>query len=170
MSKSKNSRPSKTVSISPNAGEAKPTGDEAKTVDAKESAEKQDKGEKGEKQDKGEKGEKQDKHTLIDVASAPEEASESKKKGSGKQKLEFEGSLSRQEAVAQLEALAKGLAKGKISLQAKGQSVELSPSHHYDIELKAASKGSKERISIELSWRASSDPDQTLKVLVNDKD
>lgn len=146
MSKSKNSRPSKPVSIAPD------TSSEAAKSDAKESAE------------------KSDKETQIDVASSPEDSAEPKKKGSGKQKLEFEGSLSRQEAVEQLEALAKGLAKGKIQLQAKGQSVELTPSHHYDLELKAASKGSKERISIELSWRASSDPDQTLKVLVKDKD
>lgn len=152
MSKSKNSRPSKPVSIAPeSASEDKPASAEAK---------------KGNKEGE-EKGEKS---KLIDVASAAEEASQApKKKGSGKQKLEFEGSLSRQEAVAQLEALAKGLANGKIQLQAKGQSVELSPSHHYDLELKAASKGSKERLSIELSWRASSDADQTLKVLVNDK-
>lgn len=149
MSKPKNSRNAKPGSNSPVApNEGKPASNDTQVGDK-------------------EASDKSDKSTVIEVASSEQESSESKKKGAGKQKLEFEGSLSRQEAVAQLEALAKGLEKGKIQLQAKGQSIELSPSHHYDLELKAASKGSKERVSIELSWRASSDPEQTLKVLVN---
>lgn len=106
---------------------------------------------------------------LLDVAASSEDEAPAAR-GSRKQKLEFEGSMSRSEAFAQLDALAKGLEKGKIELQAKGQSVDLSPSHHFDVELKAATKGSKERISIELSWRADSDPEQKLKVIVGSDD
>lgn len=107
------------------------------------------------------------KEELLDVAASPEEA-ESAPKNSRKQKLEFEGSMSRAEAFAQLEAIAKGLEKGSIELQAKGQTVELSPSHHFDLELKASTKGSKERISIELAWRADCEPEQKLKVIVDE--
>lgn len=107
------------------------------------------------------------KEDLLDVTASPEEA-ESAPKSSRKQKLEFEGSMSRAEAFAQLEAIAKGLEKGSIELQAKGQTVELSPSHHFDLELKASTKGSKERISIELAWRADCEPEQKLKVIVDE--
>lgn len=103
---------------------------------------------------------------LLDVASADGEEQESTQVPK-KQKLEFEGSLSREEACAQLEAIVKGLAKGSLQLQAKGQSIRLSPSHHFEFELKASSKGSKERLCLELSWRA--DPEQSLEVIVDDK-
>lgn len=147
MTKSKSSRPTKT-SISSTQEEGKAAAPESANDIAK-----------------------KPKSELLEVSAAPGEGEPTPAaRGSRKQKLDFEGTMSRSEAVAQLDAIVKGLEKGKIELQAKGQTVELSPSHHYDIELKAATKGSKERISIELSWRADCEPDQKLKVIVDSKE
>lgn len=67
-------------------------------------------------------------------------------------KLEFEGTLSREEAIAYFEAIVSGLKKGSVRFRRAEQALELTPGAHIDVEVKVSQKARKNKISFELSW------------------
>ena len=68
--------------------------------------------------------------------------------------LSFEAPMSRQDAVAYLEALVSALRKGSIRLAGVEGELSLRPAAHVELEITARQKTSKERVRIEVSWRA----------------
>lgn len=70
-----------------------------------------------------------------------------------KTKLQFDSMLTRDEAAAYFEAIAKGLRKGSIHFHQSDESLDLAPAEHIGIEVKAQQKSGRQQISFELEWR-----------------
>ena len=79
-------------------------------------------------------------------------------------KVKFESVLAREEAVSYFEALIEGLRKGTIQLRQGGDSITLKPGPQVGIEVKAARKGEKEKISFEIVWRTEAAANADLKI------
>jgi amphi-Trp domain-containing protein len=74
-------------------------------------------------------------------------------KGKDKAKIKFASVMQRAEAVAYFSALVDGLRHGRLQFRHGMESVALEPSEQVAIEVKAARKGDKERVSFELEWK-----------------
>ena len=83
------------------------------------------------------------------------DASGGKGKAKSKAKIKFSSSMQRGEAVAYFSALVDGLRHGRLQFRHGEESVALEPSERVTIEVKAARKGDKERVSFELEWKRS---------------
>ena len=79
----------------------------------------------------------------------------SKHKAKGKAKIKFSSAMQRGEAVGYFSALVDGLRHGRLQFRHGEESVALEPSERVTIEVKAARKGDKERVSFELEWKRS---------------
>jgi amphi-Trp domain-containing protein len=79
-----------------------------------------------------------------------------------KAKIKFASVMQRSEAVAYFSALVDGLRHGRLQFRHGVESVALEPSEQVAIEVKAARKGEKERVSFELEWKRP--PRETLEV------
>lgn len=90
-------------------------------------------------------------------AKAPKE-----KKRPRRSRIKFQGSLSREEAVAYFEAIVAGLKKGSVQFKQGKESLEMSPPDHLEVEVRAARRGSKQAVSFELSWRGGTGSDLTI--------
>ena len=71
-----------------------------------------------------------------------------------KQSLEFASTMKADSAASYLEALARGLRAGYISIQSDGEfiALELSPDISVQVEAKSTGKG-RASLDVELSWR-----------------
>ena len=72
-------------------------------------------------------------------------------------KLSFESELSTDEALNYLVSLIRGIKGGKVTLRQGDETIALEPSGTMAVKVKAASKGRKEKLSFELSWRLPSE-------------
>jgi amphi-Trp domain-containing protein len=86
---------------------------------------------------------------------------EARKPSEGKQpasveptKLAFEGLLAREEAASYFEALIAGVRKGQVRFRRGDQALTLVPAAHIEVEVKAARKEGKEKLSFEMAWSA----------------
>ena len=77
-------------------------------------------------------------------------------------KVKYESSLPRDEAIAYFEAIVKGLKKGQIQFKQGDQNVIVAPAEYLEVEVKAARKGQKEKVSFEISWRTDAHADLTV--------
>ena len=84
------------------------------------------------------------------------EGAEAKPKPS-KLKVKFAAELHRDEAFIYFQSILDGLRKGKLQLKQGDKLLQLAPAESLEIEVKAAKKADKEKLSIELSWTDSTD-------------
>ena len=70
-----------------------------------------------------------------------------------KNKVKFAAQMQRAEAVAYFRALVDGLANGRLEFKQGEETLELAPSDLVSIEVKAAAKGEKQKVSFELEWK-----------------
>jgi amphi-Trp domain-containing protein len=82
-----------------------------------------------------------------------EEHTGARAKDKDKAKIKFASVMQRGEAVAYFSALVDGLRHGRLQFRHGVDSVALEPSEQVAIEVKAARKGEKERLSFELEWK-----------------
>jgi amphi-Trp domain-containing protein len=82
-----------------------------------------------------------------------EEHTGARAKDKEKAKIKFASVMQRNEAVAYFSALVDGLRHGRLQFRHGVDSVALEPSEQVAIEVKAARKGEKERVSFELEWK-----------------
>ncbi|HMQ20870.1 MAG TPA: amphi-Trp domain-containing protein [Planctomycetota bacterium] len=87
------------------------------------------------------------------LAVEAETANEEEKKASKKVEVEFENSMSREEAVSYFEAIVAGLKKGRLHIKQGDQSLDLEPGQQVDVEVQASRKKGRERICFEIAWR-----------------
>ena len=85
--------------------------------------------------------------------------------GKERSKVKFEGMLPREEAISYFEAIVAGMKKGTIQLRQGEESVTLKLPEQVSLEVKAATKGDKEKIRFELAWHAPAGSD--LKISSN---
>jgi amphi-Trp domain-containing protein len=78
-----------------------------------------------------------------------------------KVKIDFEGSMARNEAVSYFEAIIGGLRSGRLEFKQEGQTLVLSPPDRLEIEVKAQAKGDKCSVVFEIEW---SDKHRTLEI------
>ncbi|MEY4547202.1 MAG: Amphi-Trp domain [Pseudomonadota bacterium] len=88
----------------------------------------------------------------VDVSLDDDDES-SRAKDKGKAKIKFTSVMQRGEAVAYFSALVDGLRHGRLQFRHGMESVALEPSEQVAIEVKAARKGERERVSFELEWK-----------------
>jgi amphi-Trp domain-containing protein len=69
-----------------------------------------------------------------------------------KVKIDFEGSMARNEAVSYFEAIIGGLRSGRLEFKQEGQTLVLSPPDRLEIEVKAQAKGDKCSVVFEIEW------------------
>lgn len=84
-----------------------------------------------------------------------EEDEKSEKPKKTKEKLSFDASMAREEAVAYFESIVAGLRSGSITFRRDERALTLEVGTTLDIEVKAAKKGDKQKVSFEISWRGS---------------
>ncbi len=77
-------------------------------------------------------------------------------------KLAFSTSLPREEAVAYFEAIVAGLRNGAVEFRQSDESLALNPPEHLNLEVKAARKGDKSKISFEISWQGTRGAELTI--------
>ena len=82
-----------------------------------------------------------------------DEQTSARTKDKEKAKIKFASVMQRGEAVAYFSALVDGLRHGRLQFRHGVDSVALEPSEQVAIEVKAARKGEKERVSFELEWK-----------------
>jgi amphi-Trp domain-containing protein len=82
-----------------------------------------------------------------------DDSSGARAKDKEKAKIKFASVMQRGEAVAYFSALVDGLRHGRLQFRHGMESVALEPSEQVAIEVKAARKGEKERVSFELEWK-----------------
>jgi amphi-Trp domain-containing protein len=70
-----------------------------------------------------------------------------------KAKVEYEATLRCEEAAHYLRALADGMANGQITFNQGATRLDLAFGEAVELEVKASSKGVKERLSFEVRWR-----------------
>lgn len=68
-------------------------------------------------------------------------------------KLSFESELPADEALNYLSSLVRGIQGGKVTLRQGDDTLTLQPEGNIEVKVKAAHKGRKEKIEVELSWR-----------------
>lgn len=83
---------------------------------------------------------------------AVEEEAEETKDDKRKAKLSFEAGMDVEEAVSYFEAIIAGMKKGTIQFRRGDEQLDLTPAPYVNVKVKAATKGSKEKIEFELSW------------------
>lgn len=90
--------------------------------------------------------------TGAEVENGPDSVNgaESKKR---KSKIKFAARMQRDEAVTYFRALVDGLAHGRIELKQGDDALDLSPAALVSVEVKAAAKGDKQKVSFELEWK-----------------
>lgn len=121
------------------------------TADAAESEEKDEGDEEKEDDDKkSKKSKKKKKDKDKDDGDKPE-----------KVKIDFEGTMPRNEAVSYFEAIVGGLRSGRLEFKQGEQILVLSPPDRLQVEVKAQSKGNKGRVVFEIEW---SDEDRALDI------
>ncbi|MEZ4331598.1 MAG: amphi-Trp domain-containing protein [Myxococcota bacterium] len=86
------------------------------------------------------------------------------KKGS---KLQFEGELDRSEVAAYLEAIVRGLRSGSLQFRREEESLALTPAERVDVSVKASSRKGREGVRFELEWRAPSESEGKLAIVVD---
>jgi amphi-Trp domain-containing protein len=79
-----------------------------------------------------------------------------------KSRISFEGFMPADEAVAYFEAIVKGLKKGSVEFKQGEDSLALSPPAYLTVGVKASRKGSRAKISFEMSWRNGGTTDLTV--------
>jgi len=62
--------------------------------------------------------------------------------------------MPRDEAVAYFDALVAGLKKGSVRFKQGDETVIVNPSDLVDVEIRARTKGDKEKVTFELSWQS----------------
>ncbi len=67
--------------------------------------------------------------------------------------IDFQSTLTRDEAAAYFDSIIRGLRKGRIDLHRGQESVQLHPAECLDFKVKASKKGAKERLVFEFEWR-----------------
>lgn len=77
---------------------------------------------------------------------------------SGKQ-ISFKAFVEVEQAVSYLEDLARSLRDGTVYVRQGAQFVELAPDGGMEIEVEAAEKKGKQKLSFELSWRRKVEPE-----------
>jgi amphi-Trp domain-containing protein len=82
-----------------------------------------------------------------------DDSSSARSRDKEKAKIKFASVMQRGEAVAYFSALVDGLRHGRLQFRHGMESVALEPSEQVAIEVKAARKGEKERVSFELEWK-----------------
>ena len=98
----------------------------------------------------------------ADAQPAKEEKKKKEDKKAKKTGVKFESTMPLEEAISYFEAIISGMKKGTISLKQDGNTIKLSPPPHLSVEVKAASKGERERISFELQWQTAGTSDLTI--------
>jgi amphi-Trp domain-containing protein len=69
-------------------------------------------------------------------------------------KISFDAHMTRDEAVTYFEAIVKGLRSGSVTFRRSDDELVLEVGPQLDIEVKASRKGKKQKVEIELGWRA----------------
>lgn len=72
-------------------------------------------------------------------------------------RIKFKNQMQKEEAAVYFEALVDGLRKGSLQLQHVGEKLVLEPQGEIKVEIKAAKKDSKQKVSFEMSWRTAHD-------------
>ena len=98
-----------------------------------------------------------DEQSLEVVEATEEEAvaeadGEEPKEKQTKLKVKFAAELHRDEALVYFQSILDGLRRGKLQLKQGSKLLELAPSETLEIEVKAAKKSNKEKLTIELAW------------------
>ena len=102
---------------------------------------------------------------MNETPEAPVEAAvESVEKESKPEKTEvrFESAMPIEEAISYFEAIINGLKKGTLTLKQDEKQLTLEPPQHLGVEVRAARKKDKERISFEIAWRSNQSSDLTI--------
>lgn len=73
-----------------------------------------------------------------------------------KGKIKFESVMQRSEAVAYFSALVAGLRQGQLQFRHGDEHLSLKPSEQVHVEVKASTKGDKEKVAFELEWHTGS--------------
>lgn len=87
---------------------------------------------------------------VSDDSEKAESAPEERKSG----KISFESAMATEEAVNYFEAIINGLRKGSVEFRRGSEALSLQPGARVNVEVKASSKGKKEKVTFELSWSA----------------
>ena len=77
-------------------------------------------------------------------------------------KVTFESVMPREEAISYFEAIVAGLKSGTLRIRQGEESLTLNPPAQLGVNVKAASKGEKEKISFEMTWRVPTEADLTI--------
>lgn len=91
-----------------------------------------------------------------------EEEKTNAKKAGKKVDVEFENTMSREEAVSYFEAIVAGLKKGRLHIKQGDQSLDLEPAQQVDVEVRASHKKGRERIRFEIAWREARESDLSI--------
>jgi amphi-Trp domain-containing protein len=85
---------------------------------------------------------------------ADEDDAKSEKDGKkSKEKLSFDATMAREEAVAYFESIVAGLRSGSITFRRDERALTLEVGASLDIEVKATKKGEKQKVRFEIAWR-----------------
>jgi len=79
---------------------------------------------------------------------------QSRKQNRKKSKIEFDGRMPREEAVAYFEALVAGLKSGLVQFKQGKETIVVNPSETVDVDIRARTRGREESVTFELSWIA----------------
>lgn len=77
-----------------------------------------------------------------------------------KREVSLKSKLEQAKVISYLEDLTKSLKEGTVCVQQGTDIVTLRPSSYIEIELEASVKKNKERLSIELTWRADKEEEE----------
>jgi amphi-Trp domain-containing protein len=126
------------------------------TADATESRAEAEKDEDGDKEDEEEDEEDDDDKESKKKKDKDKDKDEGDKPK--RVKIEFEGTMPRNEAVSYFEAIVGGLRSGRLEFKQGEQTLVLNPPDQLEIEVKASSKGDKGSIVFEIEWSAENRP------------
>ena len=73
-------------------------------------------------------------------------------KPKNKEKVKFESTMQRAEAVAYFQAFVDGLRQGSIHIKQGDKTLSLTPASSLELEVKASRKGKDGKIAFELEW------------------
>lgn len=108
-----------------------------------------------------EKDEKADEKEDADEDEAEDEDEKKSKKDkdkSKKAKIDFKGSMSRNEAISYFEAIIGGLRAGRLEFKQGDRTLVLDVPEHLCIEVEAQAKGDKASIEFEIEWSPENTP------------
>ncbi|MCA9482928.1 MAG: amphi-Trp domain-containing protein [Nitrospina sp.] len=77
-----------------------------------------------------------------------------------KREVSLKAKFEQSKVISYLEDLIKSMKEGTICVQQGTDIVTLKPSNYIEVELEASIKKSKERLSLELSWRADKEEEE----------